>query len=106
MKRFAAQQQRRIDDERAEKALRRRLLNRYAEGVDVSDKVYRPKASVGIRGAAKVKDTTPKVRYLNNVIVSRKGEKYITVEDAPPPPSTIVSGLKVITKGKRGKGFR
>ena len=44
--------------------------------------------------------------YLNNVPVHTKGEKYIIVDDRKVDDSTIVKGLKVMTKRKGGKGFR
>ena len=46
------------------------------------------------------------VMYLNNVPVHTTGEKYIIVDDRKVDDSTIVKGLKVMTKRKGGKGFR
>ena len=47
-------------------------------------------------------------RYLDNRIVSYKGEKFVMIADEKAEEALKASAIsiKVITKGKRGKGFR
>ncbi|QDZ20882.1 hypothetical protein HOP50_04g34090 [Chloropicon primus] len=54
--------------------------------------------------SSKDKDKGPKVRYHEGQVVTSRGEKYITVKDEKEEWDGGSRG-KVITKGKRGKGF-
>jgi hypothetical protein len=67
-----------------EQLVRRRTLDRFAEQhVEDVDKVHKPAPHLGVgqRGVKSKKDTSNQLRYLNGVVVARKGERYI-VEDS------------------------
>lgn len=79
-----------------------RLLRRYDEQVDTSDKTYRPALPQDL-----IKNSHDGKRVLKysegKAVFVKPGERFIT--EAPPPedPSTFVS-IKIKRKGKRGAG--
>ena len=91
-----------------EERVKKRILNSYADVPLQEDNVFhRPDAILKSQHLKEKRDKKARhVRYLEDKVVTNKGEKYVALTKKEEDPSTFVSLKIVHTKRKGGKGSR